>query len=162
VTEGRLGDLIINVPPGHAKSLLTAVFWPAWVWISQPHIRWLFASYAAGLSVRDSVRCRRLIESPWYQRRWGDRYHLSVDQNQKHRFDNDRTGYRIATSVGGAATGERGDVIVVDDPHSVEQAESDLQRRAAVEWFSGTMCTRLNDFTLQRGTSSEPSAPERP
>ena len=47
VSEGRIANLIINVPPGHAKSLLTAVFWPAWVWIDNPQIRWLFASYAA-------------------------------------------------------------------------------------------------------------------
>jgi len=46
VTEGRIGNLIINVPPGDAKSLLTAVFWPAWVWIDNPQIRWLFASYS--------------------------------------------------------------------------------------------------------------------
>ena len=147
VIEGRIRDLIINVPPGHSKSLLTAVFWPAWVWIDRPQIRWLFASYAAALSVRDSVRCRRLIESEWYQRRWGNRYRLSGDQNQKNRFENDQTGYRIATSVGGSATGERADVVVVDDPHSVDQAESDAERRTAVEWFNGTMCTRLNDFT---------------
>jgi predicted phage terminase large subunit-like protein len=127
--------------------LLTAVFWPAWVWIQQPQTRWLFASYAASLSVRDSVKCRRLIESDWYQRRWGSRYRLSGDQNQKHRFENDHTGYRIATSVGGSATGERADVVVVDDPHSVDQAVSDVERRTAVEWFNGTMCTRLNDFT---------------
>jgi hypothetical protein len=38
VSEGQIKDLIINVPPGHAKSLLTAVFWPAWVWISHPEI----------------------------------------------------------------------------------------------------------------------------
>src|SRR4051794_32876873 len=67
-------------------------------------------------------------------------------QNQKHRFENDRTGYRIATSVGGSATGERADIVVVDDPHSVDQAESDAERRAAVEWWNGTMSTRLNDF----------------
>jgi hypothetical protein len=36
VAEGRLRHLIINIPPGHAKSLLTAVFWPAWVWIDHP------------------------------------------------------------------------------------------------------------------------------
>jgi predicted phage terminase large subunit-like protein len=146
LTEGRLQNLIINVPPGHAKSLLTAVFWPAWVWIDQPGIRWLFASYSAQLSVRDSVKCRRLVESQWYQARWGERYQLTSDQNQKHRFENDRTGYRIATSVGGSATGERGDMVVVDDPHSVDQAESDAERSAAVEWWNGTMSTRLNDF----------------
>jgi len=139
--------LIINVPPGHAKSLLTAVFWPAWVWIDNPQTRWLFASYSAQLSVRDSLKCRRLIESEWYQQRWGHCYQLTTDQNQKHRFENDRTGYRIATSVGGSATGERADVVVVDDPHSVDQAESDTERRTAVEWFNGTMSTRLNDFT---------------
>ena len=99
VTEGRMRNLIINVPPGHAKSLLTAVFWPAWVWIDQPHIRWLFASYSANLSVRDSVKCRRLIESEWYQQNWGDRYQLTGDQNQKNRFDNDGTGSRIATRL---------------------------------------------------------------
>ena len=147
VTEGRIGNLIINVPPGHAKSLLTAVFWPAWVWIANPQTRWLFASYSAQLSVRDSLKCRRLIESDWYQQRWGHRYQLTSDQNQKHRFENDHTGYRIATSVGGSATGERADVVVVDDPHSVDQAESDAERRTAVEWFNGTMSTRLNDFT---------------
>jgi predicted phage terminase large subunit-like protein len=146
VTEGRVANLIINVPPGHAKSLLAAVFWPAWVWIDAPQTRWLFASYAASLSVRDSLKCRRLIESEWYQQNWGHRYQLTGDQNQKHRFENDRTGYRIATSVGGSATGERADVVVVDDPHSVDQAESDAERRTAVEWFNGTMSTRLNDF----------------
>ena len=146
VTKGRIRNLIINVPPGHAKSLLAAVFWPAWVWIDSPQTRWLFASYAANLSVRDSLRCRRLIESEWYQQNWGDRYQLTSDQNQKHRFENDHTGYRIATSVEGSATGERADVVVVDDPHSVDQAESEAERRTAVEWFNGTMSTRLNDF----------------
>src|SRR5215471_4699421 len=41
VTEGRIAHLIINIPPGHAKSLLTAVFWPAWVWIRHPEARFL-------------------------------------------------------------------------------------------------------------------------
>ena len=147
VTEGHIDNLIINVPPGHAKSLLTAVFWLAWVWIDNPHTRWLFASYASTLSVRDSVKCRRLIESEWYQQNWGDRFQLTEDQNQKNRFENNRTGYRIATSVRGAATGERADIVVVDDPHSVDQAESEAERRTAVEWFNGTMSTRLNDLT---------------
>lgn len=146
ITEGRIRDLIINVPPGHAKSLVVTVFWPAWFWIHSPQIRWLFASYSAKLSVRDSVRCRRLIESQWYQERWGHLYQLSADQNEKQRFENNRTGYRIATSVGGTATGESADIVVVDDPHSVDQAESDSERNAAVEWYNGTIPTRLNDL----------------
>src|SRR5580692_7281248 len=113
VTEGRIGNLIINVPPGHAKSLLTAVFWPAWTWIDHPQSRWLFSSYREPLATRDSVKCRRLIESDWYQRRWADCYQLSGDQNQKQYFENDRTGYRVVAPVS-AGTGERGDYVVVD------------------------------------------------
>jgi predicted phage terminase large subunit-like protein len=146
VTQGKIRNLIVNVPPGHAKSLLTAVFWPAWAWIDRPESRWLFSSYSSILSVRDSVKCRRLVESSWYEERWGDRFQLTSDQNQKARFENNRTGARIATSVGGSATGERGDYVVVDDPHSVDQAASDIERRAALEWWNGTMSTRLNDF----------------
>jgi predicted phage terminase large subunit-like protein len=147
ITEGRVRNLIINVPPGHAKSLLTAVFWPAWSWIDHPESRWLFASYSASLSIRDSVRCRRLIESDWYRERWGERFALTSDVNRAARFENDKTGVRVATSVGGSATGERGDFIIVDDPHSVDGAESDAERKTALDWWNGTMSTRLNNFT---------------
>src|SRR6185436_10549974 len=144
VTEGRIAHLIINVPPGHAKSLLTAVFWPAWVWIHHPQSRWLFSSNRADLATRDSLKCRRLIESDWYQSRWGHRFQLRGDLNQKQRFENDRTGCRIVVPMS-AGTGERGDYVVVDDPHCVDQAESDSQRTAAVEWWNGSMSTRLNN-----------------
>jgi hypothetical protein len=98
VTEGRIPHLI-NVPPGHAKSLLTGVFWPAWAWIEHPESRWLFSSYREPLAVRDSLKCRRLIESDWYQQRWGNRFQLRDDQNQKQRFENDRTGYRVVVPM---------------------------------------------------------------
>jgi hypothetical protein len=71
---------------------------------------------------------RRLIESPWYQQRWADRFTLTSDQNTKGQFDNNRTGYRLSTSVGGASTGEGGDRIVCDDPHSVQMS------RALLRW----------------------------
>jgi hypothetical protein len=146
VSEGRIQHLIVNIPPGHAKSLITAVFWPAWVWIDHAEARWLFSSYREPLATRDSLRCRRLIESSWYQRRWGSRFQLSGDQNQKNRFENTATGYRVVVPMP-AGTGERGDYTVVDDPHSVDQAESETERRAAVEWWNGSMATRLNDLT---------------
>jgi len=145
VTEGRIRNLIINVPPGHAKSLLTAVFWPAWIWIDHPESRFLFTSYREPLAIRDSVRCRRLIESDFYQARWGRRYQLCGDQNQKSRFENTATGYRIVVPMG-AGTGERGDYVVADDPHSVDQAESDAARTSAIEFWNGSMSTRVNNL----------------
>ena len=60
VTRGQIRNLLINVPPRHMKSLLVSVFWPAWEWIAHPERRWLYSSYAASLSIRDSVKFRRL------------------------------------------------------------------------------------------------------
>jgi len=145
VTRGQIRNLLINVPPRHMKSLLVSVLWPAWEWIDHSERRWLFSSYAAQLSIRDSVKCRRLIESAWYQSRWGDRFALTSDQNTKGRFDNDRSGYRLATSVGGSATGEGGDRIVCDDPNNVNEAESDSIRKSTNDWYDTVMSTRLND-----------------
>jgi predicted phage terminase large subunit-like protein len=145
VTRGELRQLLINVPPRHMKSLLVSVLWPAWEWILRPERRWLYSSYAASLSIRDSVKCRTLIDSPWYQRFWGDRFSLASDQNTKTRFDNDRSGYRIATSVGGAATGEGGDRVICDDPHNVQEAESDSIRKGTLDWWDVVMSTRVND-----------------
>ena len=83
--------------------------------------------------------------SPWYQSLWGDKFALAGDQNAKMRFENDKAGHRIATSVGALATGEGGDRVLVDDPHSAQGAKSDADRTTALEWWDETMSTRLND-----------------
>lgn len=145
VTRGEIQNLLINLPPRHCKSLTVCVFWPVWEWIRFPHRRWLFSAYASALAVRDSLRCRRLIQSPWFQQRWDDRFALSKDQNSKSRFDNDRGGHRIATGVGGGATGEGGDRVIVDDPHRISQRESVTVREATLIWWDQTMSTRLNN-----------------
>jgi predicted phage terminase large subunit-like protein len=145
VTKGEIRNLLINVPPRHMKSLMVCVFWPVWEWIKTPERRWLFSSYALPLAVRDSVRCRRLIESDWFQKNWGGKFKLTTDQNTKLRFDNDHGGSRLSVSVGGSATGEGGDRVVVDDPHNVTERESELARQAVIDWWDQTMSTRLND-----------------
>lgn len=145
-TRGELLNLVINIPPRHMKSLSVAVFWPCWEWTFRPHIRWLFNSYAEGLSVRDSLKSRRLILSPWYQARYGDRFQLTGDQNQKTRFENDRTGYRIATSVKGSNTGEGGDRLVADDPHNAREGESDAERETVKLWWDEVMPSRRNNL----------------
>jgi predicted phage terminase large subunit-like protein len=145
VTEGKIRNLVINMPPRHMKSLLVSVFWPCWEWTTTPETRWIFSSYAQGLATRDSLKCRRLILSPWYQRLYGDKFQLAADQNQKRRFENDHTGYRLATSVGGLGTGEGGDRIVVDDPHNVREAESEKLRSRTLSWWDETMASRGNN-----------------
>lgn len=157
VSSGKIRNLIINIPPRSMKSLLVSVLWPAWDWTRKPTRKWLFSSYGQALATRDAVKMRRLVQHPWYKARWGkDSAHaklpegpgavvLTGDQNEKIRYENDKLGYRISTSVGGLGTGEGGDIIVCDDPHNVQQAESDAVRESTLTWWNETMSTRGND-----------------
>lgn len=152
VAFGQCRRLIINIPPRHMKSLLVSVAWPAWIWtlehesvLAGPGVGFLSTSYAHSLSVRDNVKCRRLIESPWYQTLFGDRFKLTDDQNTKIRYENDKGGYRLATSVGGTATGEGGSIVSIDDALSAAEAQSENARDAVNDWWDNTMSTRLND-----------------
>ena len=145
VSNGEIRRLLINIPPRHSKSTIVSVMWPMWEWIAQPEQKFLAASYSGTLSIRDNLKARRLIQSPWYQDRWGHMFQLAGDQNAKQRFENDKTGYRIATSVGGTATGEGGSRLILDDPHGAQDAQSDAMRESALEWFDQVWSTRLNN-----------------
>jgi predicted phage terminase large subunit-like protein len=142
---GELRKLLINIPPRHSKSTIVSVMWPMWEWLTDPAQKFLCASYSGALSIRDNLKARRLIQSPWYQERWGHMFTLSGDQNAKQRYENSETGYRLATSVGGTATGEGGSRLLLDDPHSAQEAQSDAIRESALEWFDVVWSTRLND-----------------
>jgi predicted phage terminase large subunit-like protein len=145
VTAGDMRHLLINVPPRSMKSLLVSVFWPTWEWIRRPGGRWICASYAEALSIKHSVDRRTILQSSWYQSRWGDRVELASDQNVKGEFLNTRRGGMIATSVGGSITGKGGDRIIVDDLHNPQSAESDAQRDSALAYFRQTLSTRLDN-----------------
>jgi predicted phage terminase large subunit-like protein len=145
VSAGEITRLLINIPPRHSKSTITSVMWPAWEWLTSPEQKFLCASYSGSLSIRDNLKTRRLIQSPWYQERWGRMFALAGDQNAKQRFENNKTGYRLATSVGGTATGEGGSRLLLDDPHSAQAAQSDVIRNSDLDWFDMVWSTRLNN-----------------
>lgn len=144
--ERYYNRLLINVPPGAMKSLLTNVFWPAWEWgpRNMPNLRYVCASHSLELAIRDSTKMRRLIQSEWYQSFWGDRVILTGDQNAKTKFENTATGFRQAVAAGGI-TGARGDRVIIDDPHTVESAASDQMRATTIDWFLQAVPTRLNN-----------------
>ena len=141
---GEITRLIINLPPRHLKSITVSVAWPAWLLGHDPGIRIMTASYARELAVKHALDCRLVLASAWYRRIF-PAVALAPDQNEKHRFVTTARGHRIATSVGGPATGEGADVLIVDDPHNPRQALSDTMRQAALDWFDQTFATRLND-----------------
>lgn len=150
VYRGQIENLIINIPPRFMKSLLVSVFFPSWAWTQDPGARFIYGSYHEKLSIRDSVKTRRIVESTWYQEQWGHRVQLVSDQNEKRRFDNDRGGFRIASSVGGGNTGEGGDFVIADDPHNAKEQWSEAARQTVAEWWDDVMTSRGGRLAVPR------------
>src|SRR5579859_3899596 len=138
VTSGEIQRLIVNIPPQHTKSRLVTVLWPCWGWARLPDTNWIFSSYSGGgpgLSTKHSVERRAVLESEWYQERWGAQVELASDQNVKTLYKNMAGGQMLATSTGGTVTGFAGDVIVIDDPVNPSEARSDADRKTANDFF---------------------------
>jgi hypothetical protein len=146
VTEGHIRRLLINVPPGFTKSLMTDVFWPAYEWgpRNMPWLRYMCAAYSNHLTERDNMRCRNIVVSERYKHFWGSRFGISNEQFTKIKFANDHTGWKLATSVGGIGTGERADRVIIDDPNNPMEMESEAVRNTAIMWFTEIIPDRLN------------------
>jgi len=152
VTEGQIKKLLVNFPPRCGKTLVTSVCFPAWTWarseqsfLSGPQVRFLCGSYNDDLSLQNSTKHRRLLLTPWYQKRWGKRFKITLDQNTKTQFDTSAGGSRISTSARGSLLGIGGDIVLIDDPHNTNSVESDAERLMARTWWREISTTRLND-----------------
>lgn len=161
VTKGHVRRLVINVPPGSSKTLLVQVLWPAWEWICDQHprsaafpdghrpdLKYIFATYADALALDKSLKCRRLLESVWYQTLFAERWSRDPVQWAASKFGNDKGGWRLATSVGGQGTGQHADRKVVDDPLKPQDVLGGTMKshKIALEnawtWWTQTMSTR--------------------
>lgn len=109
-----------------------------------PNMRYVCASHSLELAIRDSLRMRRLVTSEWYQGHWGDRVTITGDQNAKAKFETTATGSRQACAFTGI-TGYRGDRVIIDDPHSVDDANSDAKREGVTNLFKEAVTSRLNN-----------------
>ena len=149
VTYGEINRLLINVPPGFCKSLLVDVFWPAWEWAccGKTHLRYVTFSYSASLTERDNRRFGDLVTHKDFRDLYGEK--VKIVKKGDTLVTNTAKGWKLASSVGGVGTGERGDRVILDDPHNVKEAESDIVRTETVRWFRESMSDRLND--MKRG-----------
>lgn len=167
VHHGYIRKLLINVPPGSMKSLLCNVFFPVWQWTagSKPTTRFLSFSYAAHLTHRDNDKMLILMQHPRFKELWpkvwrrdgkgrivtGDdgkprEFDFKLREQGKEKVGNTLTGWKLATSVGGVGTGERGDCVLLDDPHNVKDDNSEVVRPETVRWFKEAMSNRLNNM----------------
>jgi hypothetical protein len=134
VSRGEIKRLLINIPPRTGKTSLCAIAWPVWTWTQKPDpeypllgpgVRFLCASYGATKAQQDGVTARRLIASPWFQQRWGDRVVISKDRDNQEQYDTTAGGSRISTGIP-ESLGKGGMIRMIDDPHKTQEAESEL------------------------------------
>lgn len=165
VAYGQIKKLCINLPPRHTKTMLVSICWPAWMWALEPDERFpligpggtfLCLSYSDPLAMDNATAARRLITSPWYQDRWGassalKRVLLARDQGGKERFDTMAGGSRISGSFKGTVTGRGGGIRVYDDPHKMDEVESDVVRKDVLQTYETSLMSRFTD----PGTSAE-------
>jgi predicted phage terminase large subunit-like protein len=147
----RIRNLVINVPPGTMKSRIVNVLFPAWVWLHCPSFSFLCLSASESNVFRDSVYCRQVIESLWYQSWFKPDWRLSRDQNAKGFWTNTAGGRRESQAYGASVTGKRADAILTDDPHDAQKVESEVQRDEDVERWDTAISSRVNDpiFSLR-------------
>ena len=157
VSLGQIRYLLISVAPRHTKSWITSVFWPTWHWSRWPATQWVFASYTKEFAVRDAIYSRTLMDTNWYQERWGcsceSRPHAEwcfafrwrSDQNVKESYENDRGGRRLTAGVEAGTTGQGGDILVFDDALDIKKADSEAARKAANKYIDQVWLGRMND-----------------
>ena len=139
-------NLLVNIPPGTAKSRIVSVFAPAWMWLHCPAWRAIFISANPRVALRDSVYCRMLLESQWYRGSFGVSWTFAADQNAKGLYRNSAGGFRMAIGVGSRITGDRADALFVDDPNDAKEVLSQASRAGVNEWWDQGAGNRVNDL----------------
>lgn len=146
ISRGHMSPwLVINVPPGSSKSTIVSVMWQAWEWgpLGRPSSRFLTTSFEEENVKRDTRKTRDLIASPWFQALWPDVVFIRKGETS---FANSATGTREGVPFA-SITGKRGDRVVIDDPHSLDGAESETERNKATRRFLEGGLNRVNDQT---------------
>ena len=144
--DNGLNRLILNIPPGGMKSLMVSVFLPAWGWTREPGRRYVNLTNESKLATRDSLRMKNLVESEWYQDRWGHKVKMSATQNEKTLFENTKKGFRQGLGFRGNISGKRGTDLIIDDPIDTQKAFSDVENAAVNNTYDQAVSSRLNDL----------------
>lgn len=142
--EGRISPhLIINVPPGSSKSTIISVMLQSYIWGPRGDTgkRFVSSSYEMGVVTRDTRKTRDLILSEWFQELWP----MPLKRTGETSFENFDFGFREGAPFS-SLTGKRGDILSIDDPHSLNMAESETERDKAVRLFIEGGQNRVNDW----------------
>ena len=142
VMTGKLKRLIINMPPRHTKSEFASYLLPAFIMGNKPRTKIIQATHTGELAVRFGRKVRNLMDSDEYKEIY-PKVVLQADSKAAGRWDTDKGGEYFAVGVGGAMTGRGADLLIIDDPHSEQDAMSELALDNAWEWYTSGPRQRL-------------------
>ena len=142
IANGTLKRLIVNMPPRHTKSEFASYLLPAYLMGRKPALQALEATHTAELAVKFGRKVRDLMDSDRYKELFPDVV-LKQDSKAAGRWDTNAGGSYFAVGVGGAVTGRGADILIIDDPHSEQDALSELALDNAWDWYQGGPRTRL-------------------
>jgi len=142
IANGTLKRLIVNMPPRHTKSEFSSYLLPAYLMGRTPSLQALEATHTAELAVKFGRKVRDLMDSDRYRELFPEVI-LKQDSKAAGRWDTNAGGSYFAVGVGGAVTGRGADILIIDDPHSEQDALSELALDNAWDWYQGGPRTRL-------------------
>lgn len=142
IANGTLKRLIINMPPRHTKSEFASYLFPAYMMGRRPRRQIIEATHTAELAVKFGRKVRDLMDSDRYKELF-PKVTLKADSKAAGRWDTDQGGTYFAVGVGGAVTGRGADLLAIDDPHSEQDALSELALDNAWDWYQSGPRTRM-------------------
>lgn len=149
VYTGKIRRLIINISPGGMKSLLVSVFWPVWIWIRKPGWRSIYTSFSKSLVLDHAQKQIDIVQSPWFQERWGHICKIPDKNPAAGEFKNDHRGWRFSESVRGQITGRHADVVIVDDPLKPLDTTT-VGLAGVIQFWTKTLSSRLRNVSTGR------------
>lgn len=152
IIDKQITKLIINVPPNTSKSMICTVLFDPYAWTVDPSLKFIHGCFDDKLGRRDSLRAKNLINSLWYQARWGNV--VKIDRSVRDAGDEYRTtagGFRKITTPGGSVTGEHGNIHIIDDPIKPSETMgvksiNQIELSRLIDWWDGTLANRFVDF----------------
>ena len=141
IAEGKIKRLIINMPPRHTKSEFASFLLPAWMVGSRPDLKIIQTTHTTELAIRFGRKAKTLIDSPEYQSVF--KTTLREDSKAAGKWETDQGGEYYAAGVGSAITGRGADLLIIDDPHSEQDALNAAALERAYEWYTSGPRQRL-------------------
>ena len=141
LAKGEIKRLIINMPPRHTKSEFASFLLPAWMVGRKPDLKIIQSTHTTELAIRFGRKAKTLIDSAEYQQMF--KTTLREDSQAAGKWETSQGGEYYAAGVGSAITGRGADLLIIDDPHSEQDALNMASMERAYEWYTSGPRQRL-------------------